>query len=164
VPRDEPLRFFVDETSLGVARALAAVRGDVVYPGHRRLVDVPLGTKDPDWMPVISGLGLVVISRDRHIKSKAAELEAYRALSLRAFWIAGDRDLGNWENLTRLVKWWPTIERLIDAKGAGPWFYALNLTTVTELGIRQPRPPRGTSTPSAKPPPRRRNDQLDLKL
>jgi hypothetical protein len=164
MPRDEPLRFFVDETSLGVARALAMVRGDVVYPGHRRLPKVPEGTKDPDWMPVIAGLGLVVISRDRHIKSKAAELEAYRALGLRAFWIAGDRDLGNWENLTRLVKWWPTVERLIDAKGAGPWFYALNLTSVTEIGIKPPRPTRGMSTRPSPPARRRPPDQLDLDL
>jgi PIN like domain len=162
MPRDEPLEFFVDETTLGVGRALAQVRGDVVHPGHRRLPDVPVGTKDPDWMPVIAKLGLVVISRDRHIKSKPAELEAFRDLGLRAFWIAGDRDLGNWENLTRLVKWWPTIERKIAEMGPGPWFYSLNLTTVTELLIRPPRPARGSSSPTTIKPKRRKNDQLKL--
>jgi hypothetical protein len=163
VPRDEELRFYVDETSLGVARSLAAVRGDVVYPGHRRLRAVPAGSKDPEWMPIVAGMGLVVISRDRHIKTKVAELEAYREHGLRAFWIAGDRDLGNWENLTRLVRWWDTIERIIKARGPGPWFYALNLTTVAELGIRQPPPPRGATRPSP-PSTRRHADQLDLDL
>lgn len=166
MPRDEPLRYFVDETSLGVARALAAVRGDVVHPGHRRIPNVPVGTPDPDWMPIIADLGLVAISRDRHIKSKAAELEAYRTLKVRAFWIAGDKDLGNWENLARLVKWWPTIERLIEARGPGPWFYALNLTNVTELGLRPARPASAAVGTASTPAPResRRNDQLDFKL
>ena len=158
MPRDEELRFYVDETSMGIARSLAAVRGDVVFPGHRRLPAVPPGTKDPDWMPVVAGLGLVVISRDRHIKSKPAELDAYRQHGLRSFWIAGDRDLGNWENLTRLVRWWEAMERIIKTRGPGPWFFALNLTTVTELGIRPPRARRGATTTSSSPSPRRSRD------
>jgi hypothetical protein len=115
------------------------------------------------WMPVVAGMDLVVISRDRHIKTKPAELQAYRDVGLRAFWIAGDKDLGNWENLTRLVKWWPTMERLIKERGAGPWFYALNLTSVKEIGIRPERSPRASSVPGKE---RRRlgDDQLKLEL
>ena len=48
------LRWFVDETSMGMARAIAAVRKDVCYPGHRRLSDVPLGTIDSVWMPLVA--------------------------------------------------------------------------------------------------------------
>jgi len=56
------------------------------------------------------------------------------------------------------------MERIIKTRGAGPWFYALNLTTVTELGIRPPRPQRGSSSPSSKAPPPREDGQLKLKL
>lgn len=147
MPRDEDLRFFVDETSLPVGRALAAVRGDVVHPGHRRIKDlVPVGTLDPVWMEVIGKMGLVVISRDRHIKTKPAELDAYRAHSLRAFWIAGDKDMPNWENLDRVVRSWPEIERIIKERGPGPWFYGLYGTRVSEIPLRPP--PR----PASKPP------------
>jgi hypothetical protein len=65
VPRDEDLHFFVDETSLGVAHALAKVRGDVVHPGHRRVVPgIPKGALDTEWMPIVAELDLVVISPD----------------------------------------------------------------------------------------------------
>jgi len=164
MPRDEDLRFFVDETTLGVGRALAMVRGDVVHPGHRRLPGVPAGALDTEWMPIVADLGLVVISRDRHIKSKAAELAAFHAAGLRAFWIAGDKDLGNWENLTRLVRWFERIERIIAAKGPGPWMYALNLTSVTELFVPSPRPPRPRSNLSAQPRSAAKPRQLNLDL
>lgn len=41
-------------------------------------------------------MDLIVTSRDRHIKSKPAELAAFRDHRLRAFWIAGDKDLPSW--------------------------------------------------------------------
>ena len=70
------LRFFVDETSLGLGKALAIARHDVVHPGHPDLPSVPRGTLDPDWMPIVSAMGLVVISRDKRIRTKPAELAA----------------------------------------------------------------------------------------
>ncbi len=50
------LRFFVDETSLGLGKMLAIARPDVVHPGHRNLPSIPTGTLDIDWMPVVSRL------------------------------------------------------------------------------------------------------------
>lgn len=45
------LRFFADETSLGIGKALAIVRTDVIHTGHKLIAgSVPLGAKDPDWM------------------------------------------------------------------------------------------------------------------
>ncbi len=161
MPRDLPSRWFVDETSLGLGRALATVRGDVLYPGHRRLLEVPESTPDLEWMPVIAELRLVVISRDRHIKSKQAELQAYIDYRIRAFWIAGDRDMGNWDNLNRIVRWWDKLERIVAGRPDGPWFYEVHQTRVSEVRV-QPRikPPRPLSSPPPKP--RRRDDQLDL--
>lgn len=50
-------RFFVDENALPVARALAAVRRDVVYPGHDRLPEVPLGAPDAARLEEVSTRG-----------------------------------------------------------------------------------------------------------
>lgn len=138
MPRDADPRWFVDETSLGLARALALVRGDVLHPGHRRLLEVPLSTPDPEWMPVVAERGLVVISRDRHIKSKQAELQAYVDHGLRAFWIAGDKDMGNWENLRRIVRSWDRMERIVRDRPTGPWFYSIFETSLVEVHV-QPR-------------------------
>lgn len=148
MPRDTELQFFVDETSIPLGRALAALRGDVVHPGHRRLPEVELGALDPDWLPVIGARRLVVIGRDRHIISKPGELQAYHEHRVRAFWIAGDKDLGSWESMTRIARWWNEMERVIERRGDGPWFYAVWPTTVSELRLRDPSRPRpATLTP-----------------
>lgn len=109
-------------------------------------------------MPVVASLGLVVISRDRHIRSKLGELEAFLAYGLRAFWIAGDKDLGNWENLGRIVRSWDGMERIVRERPAGPWFYEVHQTRLTEIVVRPrmrtsgPPPARASRSKAAKGP------------
>jgi hypothetical protein len=86
-------------------------------------------------MLTVALLGLVVISRDRHIRTKPAELAAFRAHGLRVFWIAGKRDLSNWEYLVRIVRWWDRLEEIVRDRGPGPWFYAINEGSVTEIPV-----------------------------
>ena len=131
----ELLRFFVDESALGIGNAMEIARNDVVHPGHRLLPEVPLGTLDPDWMPVIASRGFVVISRDRHIRTKPAELAAFREHGLPAFWIAGKRDLTNWDTLVRLVRRWEDIEEAIRVRGPGPWFFAVTDARISEIRV-----------------------------
>lgn len=129
------LRYFVDETSLGLGKMLAIARTDVVHPGHRSLPSVPTGTLDVEWMPIVADMDLVVISRDKRIRTKPAELDAFRALALRVFWIAGKRDLSNWENLVLIVKWWDRMEEIIHDRGAGPWFHAVSDGAIREFTV-----------------------------
>lgn len=147
-PDPAQLRFFCDESALGVGKALTIARKDVVHTGHPLLPEIPLGTEDVDWMPAVAARGLVVVARDRRIRTKPAELAALRAHGLRVFWIAGKKDLTNWDALVRLVRRWPEMERVIDQRPDGPWFMALNEAGLTEValssGARKPR-----STPRA---------------
>ena len=144
MPRDEAPRWFVDESALGLAKTLATARGDVLYPGYRRLLEIPLSTPDEDWMPIVAERGLVVIIRDRHVRTKPAELKAFMHHGLRAFWIAGDRDMSTWDNLRRVVRWWDRMEHIVTTRREGPWFYALFETRVTEVVVQarvhRPRP------------------------
>jgi PIN like domain len=66
--------WFVDETSLGLGKMLAIARDDVLDPGHYGLPSVPAGTLDTVWMPTVAGMNLVVISRDKRIRTKPAEI------------------------------------------------------------------------------------------
>jgi hypothetical protein len=86
-------------------------------------------------MPLIANRGLVVVSRDRHIRTKPAELAAFRAHGLRAFWIAGKRDLSTWDTLVRLVRRWNDIEEAIRVRGPGPWFYAVTDDRISEIRV-----------------------------
>lgn len=97
------LRFFVDESALGLGKALAIARRDVVHTGHPLIPDAALGALDTEWMPVIAGRQLAVIARDKRIRTKPAELAMLREHGLRVFWIAGKRDLSTWDALVRVV-------------------------------------------------------------
>jgi hypothetical protein len=139
---DETYRFFVDANCLGIAKILADLRGDVLFPGHPAIPEVPEDCDDTEWMPVVAARNLVVIGRDKKISTKPAELEAYRDLGIRAFWIAGDKTTSRWDCLHRVVRWWERIEDLIAAEGKGPWFYALYPTGVNKINLREGHRPR----------------------
>jgi len=129
------LRFFVDETSLGVGKALAAARKDVIHVGHPLIPDVPFGALDIEWIPAVAARGLVLLSRDRHMRTNPAEREQLRAAGLRTFWVAGKKDLNSWDTLVRLVHRWGDIERIVLERGPGPWFMSINEHSVSELTV-----------------------------
>ena len=58
-----------------------------------------------------------------------------RAHSLRVFWIAGKKDLSNWDYVARLVRRWDDIEAMIAARGAGPWFVSVNTHNLSEMAL-----------------------------
>ena len=132
------LRFFFDESALGVGKTLAVARRDVVHAGHVLIPEVPLGSLDPVWMPAVAARDLIVIARDRRIRSKPGELALLLDSGLRVFWIAGKRDLSTWDYLVRLVNRWQDIEAVIAERGPGPWFMAVRETSVAEIALRSP--------------------------
>lgn len=115
--------------------ALAAARSDTVHVGHKLIPECPLGVLDVEWMPVVAELGLVVISRDKHIRTRPAELQTLKAAGLRVLCIGGKRDLTTWEWLVRIVKHWGPIEDIIESQGDGPWFYVLNDRNVVRVEV-----------------------------
>lgn len=129
------LRFFADESALGVGKAMAIARKDVIHAGHPLIPEVPVGTLDPDWIPAVAKRGLVVIARDRRIRTKPGELALLRQHQLRVFWIAGKKDLSNWDYLARLVYRWKDIETVLATRGPGPWFMAVNDRNVVEIHV-----------------------------
>ena len=126
------LRFFVDESALGLGKALATARRDVIHAGHLLIPEVPLGALDTEWIPAVAARGLVVIARDKRIRTKPAELKLLHDQAIRVFWIAGKRDLSTWDALTRVVQRWPAIEETMANRETGPWFVA-----ITDGGLRE---------------------------
>lgn len=114
---------------------LEIARRDVIHVGHPLIPEIPLGALDTEWIPEVARRGLVVISRDRRIRTKPAELELLRQYGLRVFWIAGKRDLATWDYLVRIVRRWSDIEATIEDKGSGPWFVAINEGGLGEIAV-----------------------------
>jgi hypothetical protein len=48
---EDPIRFFFDESCLGIGKIVAQARTDAIYPGHPRSPITP-GDLDADWIPV----------------------------------------------------------------------------------------------------------------
>lgn len=129
--------YFTDENALGLGKLLRrSGRSDVLHPGHDDLPEVPLGTYDTDWMPVVAARGLVVITRDRRIRTRPAELGLYRELGLRSVWIGAKQDLQPREQLALFLRHEPRLEREIVKLGGGPWALALGVTGVRPIRLR----------------------------
>jgi PIN like domain len=122
-------RWFVDENSLGVAKALAYVRGDVTWPGAPG-GPVPAGAADTAWLPVIGEAGLVVLTRDKRIRSRPLERQALLNSGVRACFLTSGGSLDLFSQLRLWLRYWDDIEALV-AEQPAPW-----LASVTRAGVR----------------------------
>jgi hypothetical protein len=134
-PRPADVRFYFDEDVLGLAKVVATLRPDVTYPGdpggtvHRRLrppCPIPLGSKDPEWIPFVASRGWVIVTRDAAIQRRPAEVAAVRENDARMVVIAGSEARGTWEQLEVLMVNWRRLERW--AEEPGPFIYAITRT------------------------------------
>ena len=122
-------RWFVDENSLGVAKALAYVRGDITWPGAPD-GPVPAGLADTAWLPIIGQAGLVVLTRDKRIRSRPLERQALLDHNVRACFLTSGGSLTLFEQLRLWLRYWDDIENLV-ADYQGAW-----LASVTRAGVR----------------------------
>lgn len=129
------LRFYVDESALGLGKSLAAARKDTIHVGHPLIPECPLGALDVEWIPAVAARDLIVIARDRRIRTKPQELAAFRDAGLRVFWVAGKKDMSTWGWLSRLVRHWAAMERIVTMRSDGPWFYAVNDGGLKEISL-----------------------------
>ena len=124
-------RFFVDENDLALGKALAEVHGDVVYPGHPDLPEVPRGVLDDEWLPVVGAKGLIVITRDpQDPLSTRGEAGVGRASSSRVR-PHRQEEPDDRDSRAILDRHWAAIESLVDDEPDGPW-----MQSVTEGGLR----------------------------
>jgi PIN like domain len=114
----EAVRFYVDESALGIGKTLTAARKDVIHVGHPLIPECPLGALDEDWMPAVAARGLVAIGRDKHIRTRPHERAAIRDTGLRVFRIGGRKDQSTWEWLGRFVRYWGRMEQIMADRPA----------------------------------------------
>lgn len=136
-PRFAPV-YFTDENAMGLGKLLErSGRDDVVYPGHPDLPGVPLGTADAEWLPVVGDRGLIVLTRDRHIRSRPAELRAYLEHGVRSVWIGAKQDLGPRQQLEVFLRHEPRLQREAIKRGSGPWALSMTRSGLRPLNLAQ---------------------------
>lgn len=144
--------YFTDENTLGLGKLLRrSGRTDVLYPGHEDLPEVPVGTPDLDWMSVLARLDLVVVTRDRRIRTRPAELRAYWEFGIRSVWIGAKQDLGPRDQLDVFLKHEVRLQREILKRGAGPWALAMTPSSVRPLVLREPSLPHESDSSLRRP-------------
>lgn len=58
----ESLRFYVDESALGIGKTLAAARKDTIHVGHPLMPECPVGVFDTEWIPAVAKRELIVMA------------------------------------------------------------------------------------------------------
>jgi hypothetical protein len=129
----DALRFYVDESLVGLGKALCAARKDTIHVNHSLIPECPFQTADVEWMPAVADRGLITIIRDKKIRTRPQEIERFREVGLRVFWLGGKRDLTTWGYLSLLVRQWDAMERRISDAGPGPWGFVVTQAGVTRL-------------------------------
>jgi hypothetical protein len=122
-------RWFLDENSLGVALALQHVRGDITWPGAPDGL-IPAGATDTTWLPLVGSTGLIVLTRDKRIRTRPVEREALLDHNVRACFLTSGGNLDLFTQLRLWLRHWDDIETLVDTT-PGPW-----LASVTRNGVR----------------------------
>jgi hypothetical protein len=87
--RPADMRFYVDADILGLAKLLVQVRNDVTYPGgvlHKRTrpacsITDPR-TLDPVWIPQVAAKGLLIVTRDRNVRTTELRSQLYGSMAL----------------------------------------------------------------------------------
>lgn len=134
--------YFTDENLLGLGKLLRrSGRRNVVYPGHEDLPEIPRGTLDLDWMPVVGGRALVVLSRDRRIRSRPTELRAYWEHGIRSVWIGAKQDLSPPEQVELFLRHEDRLRREITKRGPGPWALAMSPSGIRPMTLPEPGSP-----------------------
>jgi hypothetical protein len=89
-------------------------------------------------MPAIAQRELIVVTRDRRIRSRPAELRAYWELGIRSVWSGTKRDLGPADQLELFLRHEPRLRREVVKRGPGPWALAMGEAGLRPLPLRPP--------------------------
>lgn len=131
--------YFADENALGLGKLLRrSGRSDIVYPGHEDFPQVPLGLPDTDWMRIVADSNLVVLTRDRRIRTRPAERRAFHELGMRAVWLGAKRDLSPGDQLEMFLRHENRLRHEIVKRGPGPWGLKMTPSGLRPLRLIEP--------------------------
>ena len=119
------------------------IRTDVTYPGFagegrggRDLPACPItstDTNDEDWIPVVARAGWTILTRDKAIQRRTAEIEAVRQHGAKVFAIAAPGTLRSWDLLRVTLRHREAIEA--SCEQAGPFIYRLTMTNAETVPL-----------------------------
>lgn len=139
VPDLDEVRFFVDEDLAGVGLGLMRLRDDVVTGSHAPIKEL-IPRRDEEWIPAVAQRGWVVITADRHIRTRFYEASAALDSRLRCACLRFRRDASRWDYARLIAAHWDAIEQLCAGTDAD-WLEVTTRST-RHLDYKPGNPPR----------------------
>jgi hypothetical protein len=141
--RQAEVRFYFDADVLGLAQVVGRLRLDATYPGdpgvtskrRRRpacIVTSP-AVKDPVWIPQVAEQGWLIITRDRRIQHRPAEINAVLGAGAKLVTLASADAGDTWAQLEVLMCQWRGVERL--ANEAGPFIWTATRSSLKPVRL-----------------------------
>lgn len=127
------VRYYIDQSQMGVWHEWGKARDVVTVVGE--LNGTAPDDKDEDWIPVVAATGLVVIGRDKRIRTRPAEVALLRSHGLRYLWLGGKHDEPTATYVERIEEHWSSIERLSEHRPDGPWWFSLTASGLKQRAI-----------------------------
>ena len=137
------VRLYFDADVLGLAHVIAGLRPDATYPGDtggvvlkRLRAPCPISspaTKDHVWIPQVTALGWLIVTRDSRIQEHRAEIGAVRDSGARMVALGGRDAGGTFDQLEVFMSRWRAIKACLDEPG--PFIYAATRTTFRKIDI-----------------------------
>jgi hypothetical protein len=114
--------FFVDR-DLGprVGRALRELKVDVTNHADR----FAPREWDLTWIPRVTADGLVILTRDAHIRTRPAERAVFEGCGARSFFVTGTK-MTALTSVRALLIAWHDMAAIIETEGPGPWMYGIS--------------------------------------
>jgi|SRR3990170_1859561 len=131
----EPVVFFLDR-SLGKRIIASALRGAGVEVRVHDDHFTP-DAQDKDWLPAVGERGWIVLTKDRRIRYRAAELTALQKAHVRLFTLIA-RDLQGPEMADIFIKALPAIEKFA-ARNSPPFIAKIARNARVSMWVRAPR-------------------------
>lgn len=122
---------------------LVRLRWDVTYPGdpggtvkrHTRPAS-PIKTTDvldEIWIPEVAQRGWAILTRDRRIEQRPAEVAAVRAFGAKLFALTSTEMLDVWHQLEIVMCAWREIERAAELPG--PFIYRVTRSGLSKVQL-----------------------------
>ncbi|MBI2774083.1 MAG: DUF5615 family PIN-like protein [Chloroflexi bacterium] len=105
--------FFDNNLSPVLVQGLRAFGEDVQHLRDSFAAEAP----DTEWIPEVARRGWVVVTRDKHIRTRPLELDALRSHGLRVFIFSQKRDPDRWGWVELVVRRWLELKRFTETNG-----------------------------------------------